>query len=426
MNNYSTKIAALVAGLTLSLGACTDDSEPTPQPGTTEAHHTIALGAGSTGESVTFVQSLEDFGADRSISFNAYGFEVPSTRTARIFQSTDGSNLYDLDYGGGRVYKFQVNGGESYTQLSEVNVEYAIGTANPRITPLNDEYAMLHYVQTENYVDETSGAVTMKQANASIVLLSLENLDMQTIEKFEIPTSGDNGLDYVGRIDAPVVVGDKLYYGLSRSGFDPNDPDSRTIVPNNTNVETMVLDFPSLTNPRIIGTTAGGAKGATNGYRTPVAHVDENDDIYQIVTTLDENDDTFILKISNGDYDDNYSFNLSELLGQRVRSYGWFYVGNGIGYVPYANLDIEGDNNYSVARVDVYNNKAVEMNVPDGLWLRQYQSGKMIDGKFHMALAPLGEGGNVYIFDPANETADGFTKGASLQTGADAFYIGIY
>ena len=423
MHNKLKSIAALLlSGAMLFTTSCKEDE--TVDPGKEEAPgYSIAMAVGSGSSSTTYVQSQEDFEAGKIISFENYGFEVPSTRTARIFTSSDGTSLYDLDYGGGRVYKFDSYGGENYQQVSETNVEYAIGTTHPRWTQLNDDYAMLHYVATEN-VEDSLGNVS-KSVTARVMSISLQDLDIQNIMEFEMPSTGESGNDYVGRIDAPVVVGDKVYYGLSRSGFDPLDPDER-VTATNTNVETLVLDYPKLTNPKIISTTAGGAKGATNGYRTPVCHVDENDDVYQIVTTLSEDDNTFILKISNGDYDDSYSFDLSTALGQDVRAYGWFYVGNGIGYVPYANLAIEGDGNYSVARVDVYNKTAIEMNVPENLWLRQYQSGAVIDGKFHMALAPLGEEGNVYIFDPESTSADGFTLGAKLKTGADAYYIGIY
>ena len=43
-----------------------------------------------------------------------------------------------------------------------------------------------------------------------------------------------------------------------------------------------------------------------------------------------------------------------------------------------------------------------------------------------MAIAPLGEKGNIYSFDPKSTSPDGYTKGAELDNGADSFYIGIY
>lgn len=428
--NFKKTSILLIAGALLGLSCKKDEKkDPEPKTGETAELHHIAFAVGSGSSSPTYVQAHENFGEGKSISYNGYGFEVPATRTARIFANNNGSSLYDLDYGGGRIYKFDAAGGETYSKVSETNVEFAVGTAYPRWTQLNDEYAMVHYVATENVVDEESGKVTYKKATARVVLVSLDNLTMQTVEEFEIPRSEANGTDYVGRMDAPVVLDGKIYYGISRIGFDPLNPEAgrdERPAANNTNVETLVMDFPSLTNPKLISTTAGGAKGATNGYRGPVCHIDENNDIYQIVSTLEDEDDTFILKISNGDYDDSYSFNLTEAIGQEIGCNTWFYVGNGIAYVPYERVSEDVRENWSVARVDIYNKTAVTLNLPSNLWLQQFQSGALIDGKFHMPIAPIGGQGNVYIFDPASSSADGFTKGAKLQTGADSYYIGIY
>lgn len=417
----------LMAGVVLYTTGCDDETvvEPVVDP-TEERIYTVALASGSGSTSTTYAQGLTDLSTG-AISFKGFGFEVPSSRTARIFSSNDGSALFDLDYGGGKVYKFDVNGGESYTQTSETNVEYAIGTTHPRWTKVSDEYALLHNVITERIYDE-AGEYVRTSAKARIMSINLENLEIGKIEEFEIPVNAEDAAAgyHAFRIDAPIVVGNKAYYGMAKRVYDPETDESSTA--DYSSVETLVVDYPSLTNPTLISTKVDGARGATNGYRTPVSHVDEEGDIYQIISVPNNTFDTYILKISNGVYDDSYSFNLSELLGENTIANGWFYVGNGIGYVPYANSDLGGtrDAVWSVARVDIYNNTAVKLNLPENLWLQQYQNSVVIDGKFHMALAPLGEEGNVYIFDPESTSADGFTKGASLQTGADAYYIGIY
>lgn len=433
MNIYlnKAKSIALLTGLLFSGMSCETET-PDPISGGEEPIEesrelSIALAVGSGSVSTTYVQSMADL-SEGNISFDGFGFEVPSSRTARIFTSNDGKSLYDLDYGGGRVYKFTVNGGQDYSQVSETNVEYAIGTTNPRWTKIDDDYAMLHNVTTERIYDEATGNFIKTQPTARVMSINLDNLEIGKIEEFEIPVSAEdeaNG-DYVFRIDAPIVSGNKVYYGMGKSGYDAATDARKSAVYNG--VETLVLDYPSLTNPTVIKSGIAEAKGATNGYRTPVCHLDENGDIYQLITVADNSADTYILKISNGQYDDSFSFNLSELLGENTKSNGWFYVGNGIGYVPYANTDLgdTGDPVWAVARIDIRNNTAIKLNLPDKLWLQQYQNSVVKDGKFYMALAPLGETGNVYIFDPSSTSADGFTKGASLQTGADAYYIGIY
>ncbi len=178
----------------------------------------------------------------------------------------------------------------------------------------------------------------------------------------------------------------------------------------------------------MISTTAGGAKGATNGYRTSVAYKDEQGDVYQIITVPDNSYDTHILKITDGAYDEDYSFNLSELLGKNTISNGWFYVGDGIGYVLFAQSDLGGTSDavWSVARVDLYNGTAVELDVPDNLWLQQYQNSILVDDKFCMALGPKGGEGHIYMFDVNSAEPDGFTVGTTLEAGADSYYIGIY
>lgn len=419
----------LISGALLLNTSCKSDEPEEAKPKAESRVYSIALAVGSGSSSPTYVQGHTEYlDASKTITFSGYGFEVPASRTARIFTSGDGTSLFDLDYGGGRVYKYDVYGGETYKQLAETNVEYAIGTTHPRWTKINEDVALLHNISSENVEDETVTGGVKKVATARIMSINLANLSFGKVEEFEVPVSGESGTDYVFRIDAPVVVGNKVYYGLGRRGFDPLDPASSSVVATNANVETMVLDYPSLTNPKLITTKTGGAKGSTNGYRGPVCHVDENSDIYQVVSTLSNEDDTYILKITNGDYDEAYSFNLSTTLGEAVYCNTWFYVGNGIGYLPYlrANEGSSSESVWSVARIDVRAKTAVKLNLPSNLWLQQFQNGVMIDGKFHMPITSKGGSGNVYIFDPTSTSPDGFTKGAKLETGADAYYIGIY
>lgn len=419
----------LLAMLFAGIVSCSDDNGTEPKGNTAEGErfYTIGYADGSGSPSATYTQSIDDL-SQGVVSYLEYGFEVPSTRTARIFTSEDGKLLFDLDYGGGTVYKFSVEGGQNYTMLSETNVQFAIGTAYPRWTKVNDDYALLHNVVTERVYDETSGEYVKTVATAQLVSVSLEDLTFRSIEEFEIPVNEvdeANGV-YVFRIDAPVVVGDKAYYGMAKRTYDP-ETDTQIQV-DYTSVETLVVDYPSLTNPRLISTNAGGAKGATNGYRTPVAHQDENGDVYQIITVPDNSYDTYFMKITDSGYDEEFSFNLSELLGKNTISNGWFYVGNGIGYVPFAKSDLgaTADPVWSLARVDLYNNSAVELEVPENLWLQQYQNSVVVDEKFCIALGPKGQEGNVYMFDIHSTQPDAFTVGATLEAGADSYYIGIY
>ena len=425
-------LAIFFVGLTIT--SCSDDNSVAaiePEEADALRNFTVAISESSTGSAKIYTQSLTDL-TTGNISFDGFGFEMPSTRTARIFTSNDGTELYDLDYGGGRIYKFSVDGGQDYTQITEKNVEYAMGTAYPRWTKASEDYASIQYADSRNaerVYDETSGDYIRTDVTLRLMTVNLENLEIGTVEQFAIPVSGNDAgtYDYVSRVDAPIISGNKAYYGIGKGGYDPADPTAR-VSATYPNVETLVVDYPSLTNPTIISTNVGNARGATNGYRTPVSHLDEKGDVYQIISVPDNTFDTHILKISNGDYDESYDFNLSQLLGENTTSNGWFYVGNGIGYVPYANTDLgtTGDAVWSVARVDLYNNTAVKLNLPENLWLQQYQNAVVEDGKFYMAITPTGETGNIYIFDINSTDSNGFVIGASLENIADATYIGIY
>lgn len=416
---------AMVAGVAFLAVAC-EKEDNDDNLTTTERVYTIGYADGSGNPSATYVQGTTDL-SEGDVTFKDYGFEVPSTRTARVFTSSDGKTMYSLDYGGGSIYKFKVNGGQSYTKVDETNIEQAMGTAYPRWTRINDDVALLHSVSTENIYD-ANGVYTHTETTTRVMSVGLDELTINKISDFTMPISTEmqNTGDYVYRIDAPVVMGDKVYYGMGKSKYDPaTDQSIDAVYPN---VETLVLDYPSLENPRIISTNVNGARGATNGYRTSVSYEDERGDVYQITTVPDNTFETHILKITNGDYDDNYSLNVSSLLGENTISNGWFYVGNGIGYVPYANSDqgATSDAVWSVARVDLYNNTAVKLNLPANLWLQQYQNSVTVNGEFKMAIAPKGGEGYIYSFDVNSTSADAVTQGAKIQAGADSYYIGIY
>lgn len=424
MFNRFSKLA-VAASVAMFATACEEDGKET-NPTTTERVYTIGYADGSGNPSATFVQGTTDL-AKGNVTFKDFGFEVPSTRTARVFTSSDGKIMYSLDYGGGSIYKFEVKGGQEYVKVDETNIEQAMGTAYPRWTRINDEVALLHSVATERIYDG-NGVYTHTETTARIMSVGLEGLSINKVSDFTMPISTEmqNTGDYVFRIDAPVVMGDKVYYGIGKRNYDPDtDQNIDAAYPN---VETLVLDYPSLENPRIISTNVNGARGATNGYRTSVSYEDERGDVYQIITVPDNTFETHILKITNGEYDDNYSLNLSSLVGENTISNGWFYVGNGIGYVPYANSDQGGTSDavWSVARVDLYNNSAVKLNLPANLWLQQYQNSVSANGEFKMAIAPKGGEGYIYSFDISSSSADAITKGAKIEAGADSYYIGIY
>lgn len=413
----------LVLGVALAATSCKKNKEE--EAGVPESAYRpyhMVLGQGSTGESLTFaqgvtVEQMKD--ENHTIQWVDYGFEIPSVRTARVYTSNDGLTLYNLNYGGGEVAKFNFKGGHNYQQLLNTSVQAAIGTANPRWTKIDDNTAMLHHVVLSHAYD-TDSVYQSTTTTVKLAVVNLSNMSLGSVRSFTVPMDADGG--FIFRIDAPVVIDGKLFYGCGKQKM--NTTTNATASHTGTDVMSLVVDFPSLENETIIRSNAGGAKGATKGYRTPVAHKTENGDVYQVSTSKGLS----MLKIVNGAYDENYTFKLDDILGHSCQTNGWFYVGNGIGYVPVLNADAGAAStaNWEIVRVDVINKTAVKMDLGQTFWLQQYQWASVIDGKLFMALSPLGGEGRIYIFDPADASANGFTRGAKLKTGDDAYYLGIF
>src|SRR5690554_2254830 len=144
--------ALLAVGAVFS--ACDKDDDPNTEaimPDGKLFHVALAVGSGNSSQ--TYVQNVSELETG-SISFNGFGFEVPSTRTARIYASQDGRFLYNLDYVGGRVFKYAVKGAQQYQMVEETNVQHAVGTTHPRWTKVNEKHALLHHIATEHGYDE--------------------------------------------------------------------------------------------------------------------------------------------------------------------------------------------------------------------------------------------------------------------------------
>ncbi len=414
-------------------GSCKKD-EPGTKPGdiiTQDFQLAFASGSGSI--SGTYLQGLSDISTG-NITFEGTGYSLTSSRTARIFVSGDGSTVYSLNYTVGTIDKLIYSGGDNYTTIKTFDSSIPLGVKSVRFTKLNEEKASVHYITSvaeyggNNETDYLGHKMTM-----SIGILDLEamNFGKNFNKEIDLQLPGTMGKEgyYIYRMDCPVISGNKIYYGAATRKFDIAtagyfDTDKAL---------TIVLDYPSLTNATIIETTL--AKGATNGYRTPTQHVNESGEILQMVS---DGKDLNIVKIINGQYDNSYKFSISGLLGKEASSNGWFYAGNGIGYVPYEKVgeaqvqigvNASGEPTYSSAwglvRIDLNSKSLVDLETPKGLWLQQYQTSVVRDGKFYIALAPVGEQGYIYNFDINSNDSKG-TQGAKIKAGADQYYIGIY
>jgi len=416
----------LIAGLALFASSCKKkDKNPDPTPVDGKMYH-VAYAVDPEGQSATFFQQINDLKSGK-ISFNGKGYQLNSTRTARPFASANGQYIYSLDYGGGQIYSYQSFGDDVYDRVDQLNVQFAMGTANPRWTMIDEHNALLHNVSSSaatNKLDENNNFIK-REVTCRLARISLgANLGMTGNQEFEVILDKAAQGEYISRIDAPAVAHGKAYYGFAITDVDLTDP-SKTKTHTYTSAKTLVVDYPSLANPRIITTTKGA--GATNGYRTPCMHVAEDGNVYQIVSSNGASD-LKILRINGSGYDDSYELNISQLTGKKAGSNGWFYVGNGIGYIPFfdSGLGAASSANWYVARVDIFNNTVTVLNLPTGLWLQQYQYSVMQDGKFVMALHPKAGNGNIYFFDPNSSSPDAFEVGAELEIASGSCYIGIF
>lgn len=407
------------------VGCVKEDPKPdTDKPVGTQKYYNVVYGVSSTGNSGTYAQAFESLDAGQTISFKGKGFEIPSVRTARVYGSSSGKYLYNLSYGGGEVQKFEILGGQNYNKIFKTNVEIKVGTKYPRWKPVNDSEALVHNAVYEHVYDKTGtkDAYKYTKATANLLIVNLKDMSLGKSASLEIPRiEGDD--TYIWRMDSPVVSGGKAYYGVAKGKLDPKTGKSIRGF-NDYKATTFVVNYPSLTNPKVITSEVG--KGQNYGYRMPSMQFDEKGDIYQMVREPGK-----ILRIKNGAYDNSYDFDLAKALGMsKAGANAWFYVGNGIGYVPFYDA-VKGSRKdaaaWGVARIDIYNKTAVKLNLPDNLWLWYYQNGVLgRDGKFYMAIAPLGKDGYIYKFDPSSASPDAFEKGAVIKTGADAFYLGVY
>lgn len=433
------QFTSIFAAAALAMGvftACDNDTpNPNPEPEPIVYGDFQLIFANGTGNPTgTIVQGVKDVSTGE-ITFAGRGYEMTSSRTARVFISDDGSTLYSLNYTQGTVDKLLYHSGQNYTKVKSIDASIPLGVKQIRMTKLSDKEASLHYITSQGnpQFDPATGAYLKHKMELTLGLLNLETLEVkegfQKALELNLPANLAVQGYFISRIDAPVLSGSKLYYGANAKKYNPQTGKEVEL----DRTFTVVVDYPSLTNATVIENSL--VSGTTNGYRMPTQHKNEAGEILQIVSTSGT---TSIVKIVNGQYNTTYKYDLHTLLGKKTRAVGWFYAGNGIGYIPYEDFSTEqmqtgvnssGNPTYSywwkLARVDLNNNTVVDLDVPDKLWLFQYQASTVRNGKFYIALTPVGVSGNVYIFDINSTNAKG-TLGASITAGADQLYIGIY
>jgi hypothetical protein len=388
-------------------------------------------GDGNGGTKV-FSVSKED-AKNPNISINVYdnGTPVQSTRTARLQSSVDGSTLFNITYtgaNGGEFMTYKVNGGNNFVQSgSTVNISQYAGTS-PRWTKLFDGDKTGVAVNVTAPVIVTNEDKTYKhtRGSATVLSLDLQKILISAAKQYEIPlTPEEEALGHhIFRLDAPTLnkAGDKLIIGTWMRKTNPltgaNEASFERL-----GSKSLVVDYPSLLNPKIITSTVGF--GDTSGYRSFNSFVANDGNIYQ-ATQRDTKNGSYILKINqSNEYDNSYVFSLDTALGVKG-SYidAWRYVGNGIAFAVYTHDGANGQG--FVARIDLNAKtaKKVEGIAYDAdLDFGQYQGFVVDKNELYIAVTPVGKDGNIYIIDAATGVA---TKGAKLVNKAGNHYIGVF
>jgi hypothetical protein len=440
-------IGAVVS--TISFSSCTKDSGPVTENEDNVRWVTVSgalmdtePGDGNAGTMV-FAMKLEDV-KNPAFSVNVFdqGQHVKSSRTARLQASSDGKYLYNIQYtgdDGGMFQKYRVRGGKNLVpEGPEVQTATYVSTS-PRWLKAAEGIGVAVRGTGNDVVftgEKPNFVYKERSSKIDVISLDLNNPQITKTTSYELkltPEEIEKGY-YVSRIDVPVInkAGNKVFIGAAvtmdnKSSFTIGTDGKPTWSADRTGqkswAKTLVLDYPSLTNPKVL--TSNKTRGNTNGYRSTMQYVGTDGHVYQATSGEAAGDGgSKILRISSAtnDYDNSFAFSLDQALGVKD-SYieTWKYVGDGIGFVVY---NIAGKGGY-IARIDLKNNTAKKYTIPneDELKFRQIQNISLEGDDVFIAIAPVGKDGNIYVFN--RKTGD-MAVGAKLINKTGNQYIGVY
>ncbi|WP_207426740.1 hypothetical protein [Pedobacter sp. SYSU D00535] len=413
----------------ITLSAAIDDPENT------------TVGDGDAGTMVYSVSLADAKNPDVTINAFQNGIHVKSDRTARLQASADGKFLYNIQYtgdDGGIFNKYKVLGGKNFVPDGpEVETATYVSTS-PRWLKAAEGVgvAVRATANPVLYGGTTPLFVFQKRtAKTDVLTLDLNNPQILKTTSFDLALTDQEVAAgyYVSRIDVPVVnkAGNKVYIGVAVSKHNTGsftiDATGQPVFAADNSVKswakTLVLDYPSLANPKII--TSDKTRGNTNGYRSTMQYVGTDGHVYQATSgELAGGGGSKILRINatTNDYDPNYVFSLDQALGI-TNSYieSWKYAGNGVGFVVY---NIAGKGGY-IAKVNLNDKTATKYTLPNETTLnfRQIQNIAIEGDELLIAVAPIGQDGNIYVF---NRVTGEMTKGAKLVNEVGGQYIGAY
>lgn len=451
---FSTVIAAL------TLGSCSSDDDKdsgTTPPEETQTRWISLTGSfpdagGTAGNGGTRAYAITEENATNpayevdlfKMNGEAYvnGFALKSSRTARVQASEDGKFLYNIQYtgaDGGVFNKYQVSGAGQYEEVGfELNTASILGSA-PRWVKAAEGIGVGVYAGSATLAYEGTApnfVFKNRDSEVKVAVLDLNNTAITNTAVFNFPWSdAERAAGYgVGRVDVPVLNADKtkVFIGCNVSKVDPTKtpeideegmPEWPNDIANTNGTKTLVLDYPSLRNPKVITSTL--TKANNHGYRTMTQYVGTDGHVYQATATSGAD----IIRISKttNDYDAAYHFNLNTALGITGSSIkAWRYVKDGAAVVLYTIKDTPGG---YVALVNLNAKTAVklateiETDAALSNTLGQFQNIGLIGDNVYLPLTPAGKDGNIYIVNVKDKT---IKKGAKLKAASGSFYLGAY
>ncbi|GAA0877048.1 hypothetical protein GCM10009119_00160 [Algoriphagus jejuensis] len=443
MKKQFLNLGFLVAMLSaFAFVSCTESGgDPVTPPEETEDRWITVAGAlmgtnpgDGNGGTQVFSVTKED-AKNPEVSINVYenGYGVKSNRTARLQSSEDGNTLFNIAYtgdNGGEFSKYDVNGGEVFTQ-SDVSVNISqYASTSPRWMKLFDGDKTGIAVNVANIQANNAPGTANPDAPfayyrgvATVLSLDLQNTLISAFKQYELPlTEEEEAAGHtIFRLDGSVLnkAGNKLIIGTWMRKYDVATGTVESDF-ERLGTKSVVVDYPSLENPTII--TSSVAHGDCSGYRSFNSFLAEDGSIYQ-ATQRDPNGSHILKILSNNVYDDSYVFSLDAALGvEGVYVDSWRYAGDNKAIVLYTHDGVEQG---YIAYVDLATKTATKVDIPydADLDFGQYQ-GFVVDGDdVYVAVTPTGKDGNIYIIDSKTGLA---SKGAKLVNQPGNHYIGIF
>lgn len=471
MNKTLFKTAFFGAAIALgTMASCTKNDGPggeNPNAGSgpdTEARQFITLTAAfpdpetnRAGDGGTLAHALtlaeaSDASKELNIFANGVGYALRSERTARVQGSVNGNFLYNIQYtgtNGGVFNKYRVKGTNKFEDTNEELNVASILSASPRWVKAAEGVGVGVKIEGASAPIDAAKAAAGTQTydyvrgTVDVAIIDLNNPSVPNTTEFVFPfTDAEKAAGYsVGRIDVPVINGNKLYIGCALSKVDPSKGPQKSVnsetqavswswandAANIRGTVTLVLDYPSLANPKLIWSSQ--SKYGNNSYRTMTQYVGTDGNVYQS-TGVNTTSYPHILRInkSTGDYDNTYLFDLSKALGTTNLTgiKAWRYIRDGIGIVLYTEANVAGGH---IALIDLKaltaTKLATELASDAGLstTFSQFQNIGVDGDLAYVPLTPSGKDGNLYII---NWKTNSITKGIRLKGQAGSFFIGAY